>query len=71
MKQYDILTQIKQADENLLNDIIKAVMYRYNALHTDRELFILSLSTDPEARNAELEDIFQSVRRCYAKQDAQ
>ena len=65
MNQYDIVKQIEQVDENLLNDIIKAVMYRYNALHTDREAGFLSLSTDPDTRNAELKDIISSIRFCY------
>lgn len=71
MKQHDILQQIEQADEILLNDIIMAVMRRYIALRTDRELSFLSLPTDPETRNEELENIFEFIRTCYKKQDAQ
>ena len=68
MKQYDILKQIEQADENLLNDIIKAVMYRYNALHTDRFASILSLSTDPQTRETELEHFIRVSRSCPDRQ---
>ena len=58
----DIVTQIEQADEIQLNDIIRAVMRRYNALRTDREITFLSLPTDPKTRNEELEEIIRYIR---------
>ena len=67
----DIVTQIEQADEIQLNDIIRAVMRRYRALRTDRELSFLSLPTDPKTRNEELEKLIRYIRSCYNKQDSQ
>ena len=57
-----LLHQIEQADEIQLNDIIRAVMRRYNALRTDREITFLSLPTDPKTRNEELEEIIHFIR---------
>ena len=60
-----IAKQIEQVDEIELNNIIHAVMHRYSALHTDRELSFLALSTDPKIRNQELEDITRFIRTHY------
>ena len=71
MRQYnptdaqDIVKQIEQADEIQLNEIIHAVMRRYNALHADREAGFLALSTNPQTRDAELEDILRFIRFHY------
>ena len=76
MKQYSqsndaVIKEIEQADEVQLNDYIHAVVRRYNSLRTDRELSVLSLPADPKARDAEIEEIFNFIRRCYQKQDAE
>ncbi len=70
-KEEDIVKQIEQADELQLNAYIHAIIRRHQMLRTDRELSFLSLPTDPETRNAELENIFEFIRTCYKKQDAQ
>ena len=59
----DIVKQIEQADEIQLNDIISAVIHRYNMLHSDREGFFLSLSTDPHQRSQEMESILRFIRK--------
>ena len=65
----DFVKEIEQADEQQLNEWISAIMHRYNSLHTDRELMFLSLSTDPKARDAELENIFCFIHSCYDQRD--
>lgn len=70
-KEKEIIKQIEQAGELQLDEIITAVIHRYNALHTDREASFLSLPTDPKTRNEELEEIFRYIRSCYEKQDSQ
>ena len=66
----DIVKKIQQADEIQLNEFIGAVARRYNALHKDREGAFLSLTTDPYARDKELEDIIQFIRSCYNQPDS-
>lgn len=61
----DIVKQIEQIGELQLDEIISAVIHRYNALHADRELGFLSLPTDPRTRDKELEDIFSFIHSCY------
>ena len=63
----NIIKQIEQADEIQLNEIMSAVMRRYNALHTDREAGFLALSTDPQTRKTELNDIIRFIRICDAQ----
>jgi len=48
----DVIKEIEQADEVQLNDYIHAILRRYNSLRTDREISVLSLPTDPKARDA-------------------
>ena len=67
----EVIKEIEQADEVQLNDYIHAILRRYNSLRTDREISVLSLPTDPKARDAELEEILDFMRRCYQKQDAE
>ena len=59
----DIVKQIEQADEIQLNDIISAVIHRYNMLHPDREGSFLSLSTDPRQRSQEMESILRLIHK--------
>ena len=66
-----IIKQIEQADEMALEQMIRAVIRRYSALRTDRELSILSLPTDSKSRDAELENIIVFIRSCYRQQDPQ
>lgn len=54
-----IVERIEQAGEIPLNRIIRAVIHRYNVLHTDRKATFLALSTDPHTRNRELETIMR------------
>lgn len=58
-----ILKQIEQADEVLLNQVIIAVINRYDALTSDREGWFLSLSTDPQIRKQEMEGIINLIRQ--------
>lgn len=58
-----ILKQIEQADEVLLNQVIIAVINRYDALTSDREGWFLSLSTDPQIRKQEIEGIINLIRQ--------
>lgn len=67
----ELAKEIEQLDEVELNLCIRAVVCRYNALQTDRELSVISLPTDPKTRDEELENIFEFIRACYKKQDAQ
>ncbi len=67
----DIVKQIEQADEIQLNEYIRAVTRRYNALRTDREVTFLSLPTDPQPRSEELEEIVRYICACYNKLDSQ
>lgn len=57
-----IAKQIAQVDERQLNDIISAVMHRYNALHDDRYLGFYTVSNDPQTREAELEYLIHTIR---------
>ena len=63
MSVEDIVKQIEQADEIQLNDIISAVIHRYDMLHPDREGSFLSLSTDPHQRSQEMESILRFIRK--------
>ena len=63
MSVEDIVKQIEQADEIQLNDIISAVIHRYDMLHPDREGSFLSLSTDPYQRSQEMEGILRFIRK--------
>ena len=63
MSVEDIVKQIEQADEIQLNDIVSAVIHRYNMLHPDRECSFLSLSTDPYQRSQEMESILRFIRK--------
>ena len=65
----DLIKQIEMADELELNDCIFAVLRRFNALRTDRELVFLTLSTDPQIRDAELENNISFLRSCFKRQD--
>ena len=67
----DIVKQIEQANEPELEEILNAVMRRYSVLRPDRELATYSLSTDPQVRNVELEEMFQFIRACYNPKDSQ
>lgn len=76
MEQYrpknaeDIVKQIEQIDELYLDEILQAIMHRYNAIHDDRELGFLSLSKEPQTREAELEDIVRLIRFCDKQQNS-
>lgn len=59
----DIVKQIGQADEMQLNDIISAVIHRYDMLHPGREGSFLSLSTDPYQRSPEMECILRFIHK--------
>ena len=63
----DIIKKIEQVDEMQLQEIIDAVMHRYSALRTDRELAFLSLPKDLQTRAEELEGVLQLIRTCYEK----
>ena len=67
----DLIKQIESADELTLNDCIFAVLRRFNALRTDRELVFLSLPTDPEARDIELKNGIDYLRSCFHRQDSE
>ena len=63
--------KIELTDELELNECILAVLRRYNALRIDRELVFLSLPTDPETREAELEKSIDFLRSCFNEQDSE
>ena len=64
-----IIKEIEQANEIQLNEIISAVINRYNVLRADREGVFLSLPTDPYTRKEELEKTILFLRACYDKQN--
>ena len=59
----EIVKQIEQADEIQLNDIIRAVMRRYDVLHPGRKSSFLSLSTDSHQCSKELENIIRFIHK--------
>ncbi len=67
----DIVKQIEQADELQIDEIAWAVVRRYNALRPDRKISILSLPTDPQNRDAELENTIALIRACYRQMGTQ
>ena len=67
----DLIKQIESADELELNDCISAVVRRFNVLRKDRELVFLTLSADPETRDADFENTVSFIRSCFKRQDAE
>lgn len=62
-KLYHILAGIEQADDFEINEIINAVIRRYQAVFPDWEVMFLSLpKNDPEERRKALQSIINFLK---------
>ena len=66
----DIVRQIEQADELQIDEIVWAVVRRYNALRPAQISTFLTVPANPQDRDAELESIIALIRTCYNLQDS-
>ena len=63
VKLDDILNQIGQADDLEINEIIQAVIHRYNTVFPDWEVIFLSLPLQSKEREQLIEQSIEQLRR--------
>ena len=57
-----LVKEIEQVTEHQIDELLQAVIHRANQLQPEYEAILLSLSTDPDRRSAELENMIRYIR---------
>ena len=57
-----LLTHIEHADDQLIQEVIQAVIRRYSGIFPDWEVVFYALPKDPEKRRQEVERLIHMLR---------
>ena len=57
-----LVKEIEQVTEHQIDELLQIVIHRADQLHPEYETILLSLSTDPDRRSAESEDMVRFIR---------